>query len=715
MAGTARTRAQLTTEPGAPFRTGNVPTNGDFQNLVASSFHLLDDDASRITVDPVSQDFLEAELGVLPLEAGGVRALLAGVINKIVSLLPFTVRTVDTIAELRALPGDTRREVYVRGTDGIGTGLFRFDATRTAEDDGIGIVVGWVRQLREVASLKEFGAVGDGVADDTAAITAAIQSGLPLDWGGYTYRTTAGLELTSPNPIRWRSNGATLFVDGSSPVQYALYIKVPAGHSYINGLLQIDANLKAFVGFHIENDGAIAFPADWSDFYANGLSVRNVYRSSTVFTGGDGIWVRGAFRTVNLDSPIVENCRMASGAGVFGSQGIFGITVTGNTAGEPQNIFIINPYVDAVLSEDDTYTFDQDGIRVIASPAASAPSEPSCKIIGGTIRNAYGRGVKIQCEYGLVSGTKFVRTQGFAKGFGNQEIDFQEGGGSVENIDCVYNGSAPSTVVQFSGTRQVGKVNVPVGSINGIKVVLNTGTTLDSVWINSVFEAEAQIIRARDVEVRGAGILTNVCKFNAAHSGSNFHLLISDIVAAPTDVWVKCGTGIGSGTLKATRLIHTGGSPANLRSSGSGNFRPVISADECVNFIQSVTTNNLVTPAGVIKRIPIFSSGNSENGGSYRNYTGTLADNNSVLIPDTGASLNSALLVISFATSNSSHAIVAASNAGALIVAQPGTQFAVGTTADPGSGTYRVWKDTGGYRVKNNSGVSRNYTIMVIG
>lgn len=223
MAGTARTRAQLTTEPGAPFRTGNVPTNGDFQNLVASHFSLVDDDASRITVDPVSQDFLEAELGALPLEAGGVRALLAGVVNKLVSLLPFTVRTVDTIAELRALAGDTRRAVYVRGywaPGDEGGGVFRFDAARVAEDDGGLCIAGWVR-IRDGQMLtpQMFGALMDGVADDTAAFSAAMAaagSGTVVVAGilnlpnGYTKPSS----FTCPSLI---GVGATVKV-GTSPI-----------------------------------------------------------------------------------------------------------------------------------------------------------------------------------------------------------------------------------------------------------------------------------------------------------------------------------------------------------------------------------------------------------------------------------------------------------------------------------------------------------------
>ena len=50
-------------------------------------------------------------------------------------------------------------------------------------------------KLRETVSVKDFGAVGDGVTDDTAAIQAAIDSGLPftIPWGSYL--VTDSLEI----------------------------------------------------------------------------------------------------------------------------------------------------------------------------------------------------------------------------------------------------------------------------------------------------------------------------------------------------------------------------------------------------------------------------------------------------------------------------------------------------------------------------------------
>lgn len=55
-------------------------------------------------------------------------------------------------------------------------------------------------KMRECVSVKDFGAVGDGVADDTDAFVLAAASGLPLDLRGATYliSTATVIALTAP-------------------------------------------------------------------------------------------------------------------------------------------------------------------------------------------------------------------------------------------------------------------------------------------------------------------------------------------------------------------------------------------------------------------------------------------------------------------------------------------------------------------------------------
>jgi Pectate lyase superfamily protein len=57
-------------------------------------------------------------------------------------------------------------------------------------------------KFKEMVSVKDFGAVGDGTTNDTAAIQAAFNSGKPLLINEGTYRIVGGLTLNHPYDIR---------------------------------------------------------------------------------------------------------------------------------------------------------------------------------------------------------------------------------------------------------------------------------------------------------------------------------------------------------------------------------------------------------------------------------------------------------------------------------------------------------------------------------
>ena len=96
-------------------------------------------------------------------------------------------------------------------------------------------------KLRETVSVKDFGAVGDGVADDTAAIQAAI------DYAGNqrkalyfpsanvfaSYIVTAPLNFTKPISLIGDFNfGANIYASGFSAGEYILNFDLPLGTNY---------------------------------------------------------------------------------------------------------------------------------------------------------------------------------------------------------------------------------------------------------------------------------------------------------------------------------------------------------------------------------------------------------------------------------------------------------------------------------------------------
>lgn len=385
--------------------------------------------------------------------------------------------------------------------------------TTSPDNDRYGIttLATFLDLITESRSLSYFGAVGDGSADDTVAVTAALNYAGPVDWGDGVYRITSGISITRTAPIRWGSNGARIVYVGST-IQRMVQIQMEGFGLNSTGLLTFDANLSAFDALYVENNTAFV-PA----FVAEDLRVIRAYRASTAFTGGNGLWIRGGFHPINLVRPRVANCLMAAGAGISGSQGIAGITISTNTYG-PGSITIQDPDIDTVKSEDTTYTDDQDGIRIfaLADGAATLPYETRARIVGGKIKNTPGRAVKSQVEDTVVDSVQIVLTTGFTAASvpiigPHPAIDFQVGGGTVTNCTYIYDDYAHSCLAQFGGTLDTaasGK-NVAGGTISGVKAYLENTPQMDRLVKFSPQLSDDFTVTVDDIQVISSTALVN--------------------------------------------------------------------------------------------------------------------------------------------------------------------------------------------------------------
>jgi hypothetical protein len=98
---------------------------------------------------------------------------------------------------------------------GVGTGTGTAELSQTVE-----------AKLRETVSVKDFGAVGDGVTDDTAAIQAAVDNALTIVFPAGNYRVVSAVNIPGDRQVTFEV-GAYLTVEAGVVVTLDAYIDAP--------------------------------------------------------------------------------------------------------------------------------------------------------------------------------------------------------------------------------------------------------------------------------------------------------------------------------------------------------------------------------------------------------------------------------------------------------------------------------------------------------
>lgn len=350
--------------------------------------------------------------------------------------------------------------------------------------------------------VTSFGAVGDGVSDDTNALIAALESGLPLYWGdgSRNYRITSAITLTSTPGIYWRSDGALITLDSIEPQPHMISVSLAGSPFITDGELTFNAGNKSYDALVVDNASFSKSP-----LVMKSLRVVNVYRGAKLFTGGSAVNIRGAYESVYIENIFIDSVRMAVGAGVPGSLGVCGLQIIAYSSQRiPESVMIVNPRISNILSDDTTSKADQDGIKIFASNEVAGdfkPTKMTFNIIGGVFTNCGGRSVKAQCEWGNVSNTKHIRD--VERVNGDREIDFQSGGGTVSNIECHYVATAVDSVIQFASTTLNTRVTTNP-SARGVKVVNVSPNQVANVVVMAPRSELKSLVHLSDIDCVGS-------------------------------------------------------------------------------------------------------------------------------------------------------------------------------------------------------------------
>jgi hypothetical protein len=421
---------------------------------------------------------------------------------------------------------------------------------------------------------SDFGAIGDGVVDDTAAVLSSVSDGRPVYWGdsSLTYRVTSAI-TASPLSLCWKSNGATIFMDPAAHVAHVLRIDVDGvskGHQ-VQGILNIDANQLANVGFYMTNSGAGTQPRDFPSVLLEDVRVSNIYRATTAFANGDGMLLVGGWNQVVLNRCHAVNNAMAAGADIISVQGVSGITVARDNTlmTSPYQIVIQDCFIDRVYSEDPAVDYDQDGIRVFSryQDFITTPQESSFVIRGGVIRNSRNRSVKSQMQWGVIDGLKIIRTAeantsttGISR---SDDIDFQVGGGKILNLEAHYDSYLANGIARYTTPDETGSTTTGL-QIDNVTIVINSVTpVMPALFTCAAASASANNTwrcNLSNLQVRG------LARYNRVFEGR---------------------TGTGSGTRSTAILTNVIAEPAQHFTFITGDGRVNISIVGCTHAVNS--------------------------------------------------------------------------------------------------------------------------------
>lgn len=578
------------------------------------------------------------------------------------------------------------------------------------------------QKLQEFVSVKDFGAVGDGVADDTAAITNAIASQAPLYFGDETYRITSPISQTLTKDVFWEGRGGKIVYDSPSHTEYAIRLSDTTGVDIVINDLTIDGSKQANKILEVLNNTSNATS---TNFVANELRVDNCKRLNTA-VGGSAISLRGAFEDITFNGGWVRDCELPTGQGTPGSIGISGIDVNWySDTSYARRVTLNGVLIEKVYSSDLSYTSDQDGFVYFApniSGGTSGKVESDCVIMGGSrFVNCYGRSIKTQVRNTVVRDSHFQRTEGLSGGVGNTEINAQTGSAVVDACTFSYsNSQQPGSAIGVS-TRTGWKSSAMVSNC---EVYLESGTTLNKFVLTFPAAVVDPWTRLEVMGNKVFGTVTALVDFQT--NATKSHLTVSDN-------WVE-ELGVGSTSQRCLIYVSANGSSpyyaylavSNNVYAGSNTVYlvrdqiPSVAMDASVSafgnfgFVNDWNaqvndpTDPLSGQALAAKITGLEASGNKGYFGMQTKVIGAGATETFNY-----RAANASLIIMQAENNEDCYALFSASSTTQAI--SIGSAVALGTTSNPGTGSeFNIWRSgTGEISIEHVGASSRVVSVWV--
>jgi hypothetical protein len=393
----------------------------------------------------------------------------------------------------------------------------------------------------------EFGAQGNGIADDTAALKAtfdyAMPLGLPVALQG-TYLVSGAITTTttwSAADMHIVCMGDVLITVSGSATAFRglLYCQSTVANnvSITGGSLTIDANSKTgevvYIRHYAASQGgqvSLACP----------VTVLNARQAASDTSETAGITVIGDYASIVMIEPTVKNVSRINSAAASVGIGLSGFS---------GDVALYSPRVENILTAGTAGSpsgADADGILVFGkgNTVANARSEGRAVIYSPILIDCQGRGIKSQCSDTTII-RPYVKRQMVVAIPSGHDFDFQKGNGLIVEPEFEYrlNGATPPLTPGNSFT--------PVSFQQNI-----TGFPMYAKCQGGVFKTECVVPQFGYVfhDVGGSGAAGN------SYSETEFSgLRVEQIGSFTSNVFDRCVIETGMNAIEAktaeTKLI----------------------------------------------------------------------------------------------------------------------------------------------------------------
>lgn len=342
------------------------------------------------------------------------------------------------------------------------------------------------KKVSGVFNVKEFGAKGDGVTDDTKAINAALDSIISNDGTLYFPK---GVYVVSSEIIKIPLGKIKLLGEHSIiklvlPEETANIQTVLRFNNVTNNItfqgITIDANRYAANPLMVHNNSQDMVNVGTVKFidcnFINGLQTDDIFYQS-------GVYVRGAFESVVAIRSTFKNMDSSKTTSPV-SRGLH-VSEDSDKDNYTKEVIVI----DCVFEDIYNYTsVDSDGLSYSNKFDSSQYKEGTLIVRGTSFKNCKGRSIKSQIQSSIIIGNKFYRD----KYSGNNEIDCQYAGADISDnqffykdygVGVVFGGSVRSAIHKkfYMANNTVTAINAQIDTVCGVDV--KGSFTLNSISI----------------------------------------------------------------------------------------------------------------------------------------------------------------------------------------------------------------------------------------